>query len=592
MLNMVMHAADKLQIIQGRAGQRSSAEIFMGINSIILLLGGLGLFLFGMNYMGEGLQLAAGPKMKDLLEKLTRNRFIGFLVGMLVTVVIQSSAATTVMVMGFINAGIMDLAQATGVIFGANIGTTITSVLIALDVSGIAPVCICIGAVMMLYSKKKRNRYIGQVILGFGLLFQGLHTMSGAMSPLKDYAPFQEFIVNAKNPVLGFVVGAIICAIIQSSSAAVGVLQALAMQGLMPLHFAAFLVCGINVGSSTPPILSAFNAKNNAKRAAIIYLIFNLIGAVIFIPLTMFTPLTSIIERVAPSPVFQISLFHILFKVVTGVLLLPFIDWVVKMTYKIIPKQAHESAYRLEYIDPNMVGSPAVITLQVAREVQRMSGIIKKNLEDASEALIGDDLSQASQIRENEQVVDYLTSEITGYLSNVSAIELPESVSKYMGCTYHVINDLEQIGDHAVKILEQAEQCHESGQEYSDSAKEELQEICTMDIELLNKVMERFLVQEITVEQWISIRKKGRKIIKRVTQAQTNHMERLRLKECTFDQGLTFVESLNSFSRIVNHASNIAEVVGAEALAEADRKRKMEKEKAQQEKEQQGGQTQ
>ena len=564
----------------------------MGINSIILLLGGLGLFLFGMNYMGEGLQLAAGPKMKDLLEKLTRNRFIGFLVGMLVTVVIQSSAATTVMVMGFINAGIMDLAQATGVIFGANIGTTITSVLIALDVSGIAPVCICIGAVMMLYSKKKRNRYIGQVILGFGLLFQGLHTMSGAMSPLKDYAPFQEFIVNAKNPVLGFVVGAIICAIIQSSSAAVGVLQALAMQGLMPLHFAAFLVCGINVGSSTPPILSAFNAKNNAKRAAIIYLIFNLIGAVIFIPLTMFTPLTSIIERVAPSPVFQISLFHILFKVVTGVLLLPFIDWVVKMTYKIIPKQAHESAYRLEYIDPNMVGSPAVITLQVAREVQRMSGIIKKNLEDASEALIGDDLSQASQIRENEQVVDYLTSEITGYLSNVSAIELPESVSKYMGCTYHVINDLEQIGDHAVKILEQAEQCHESGQEYSDSAKEELQEICTMDIELLNKVMERFLVQEITVEQWISIRKKGRKIIKRVTQAQTNHMERLRLKECTFDQGLTFVESLNSFSRIVNHASNIAEVVGAEALAEADRKRKMEKEKAQQEKEQQGGQTQ
>ncbi len=181
-------------------------KILMGINSIILLLGGLGLFLFGMNYMGEGLQLAAGPKMKELLEKLTRNRFIGFLVGMLVTVVIQSSAATTVMVMGFINAGIMDLAQATGVIFGANIGTTITSVLIALDVSGIAPVCICVGAVMMLYSKKKRNRYIGQVILGFGLLFQGLHTMSGAMSPLKDYAPFQEFIVNAKNPVLGFVV--------------------------------------------------------------------------------------------------------------------------------------------------------------------------------------------------------------------------------------------------------------------------------------------------------------------------------------------------------------------------------------------------
>ena len=223
----------------------------MGINSIIALLGGLGAFLFGMKYMGEGLELAAGPKMKELLEKLTRNRIMGFLLGALVTVVIQSSSATTVMVMGFINAEIMDLAQATGVIFGANIGTTITSILIALDVSGIAPICICIGAVMLLYAKKKRNRYIGQVVLGFGILFQGLHTMSQAMSPLKDSPGFQEFILNAKNPLLGFVVGVILCAVIQSSSAAVGVLQALAMQGLMPLYFAAFVVCGINVGFST-----------------------------------------------------------------------------------------------------------------------------------------------------------------------------------------------------------------------------------------------------------------------------------------------------------------------------------------------------
>ncbi len=583
MLKRIMHAADKLQIIQGRSRIGILRKLFMGINSIILLLGGLGLFLFGMNYMGEGLQLAAGPKMKELLEKLTRNRFIGFLVGMLVTVVIQSSAATTVMVMGFINAGIMDLAQATGVIFGANIGTTITSVLIALDVSGIAPVCICIGAVMMLYSKKKRSRYIGQVILGFGLLFQGLHTMSGAMSPLKDYAPFQEFIINAESPVLGFVVGVILCAVIQSSSAAVGVLQALAMQGLMPLHFAAYLVCGINVGSSTPPILSAFNAKNNAKRAAIIYLIFNLVGAVIFIPLAMFSPITSVIEKVAPSPVFQISMFHILFKLVTGVILLPCIDWVVKMTYRIIPKQAHESAYRLEYIDPNMVGSPAVITLQVAREVQRMAGIVRDNLKNASEALIGDGLPLAARIRENEQVVDYLTSEITDYLSNVNSLELPESVSKYMGCTYHVINDLEQIGDHAVKILEQAEQCREDGQEYSAQAKEELREICSLDVELLSDVMERFLVQDITIEQWIAIRKKGRKVIKRVTKAQSNHMERLRLKECTFAQGLTFVESLNSFSRIVNHASNIAEVVGADILVEEARQKRLEKEQKEKE---------
>ena len=267
----------------------------MGIGSIISLLGGLGAFLFGMSFMGDGLQLAAGSKMKDLLEKLTRHPVMGFLVGMLVTVCIQSSSATTVMAMGFINAGIMDLAQATGVIFGANIGTTITSILIALDVSGIAPVCIAAGAFLMLYSKKKRQKYIGQVILGFGLLFQGLHTMSSSMAPLKDSVMFQNFILNAKNPILGFVIGIVLCAVIQSSSAAVGILQALAMQGLMPLYFAAFIVCGINVGSSMPVILSALKAKNNAKRAAIIYLIFNCFGALLFIPLVMLTPLTQTI---------------------------------------------------------------------------------------------------------------------------------------------------------------------------------------------------------------------------------------------------------------------------------------------------------
>ncbi len=538
----------------------------MGINSIISLLGGLGAFLFGMKYMGEGLELAAGPKMKDLLEKLTRNRFIGFLLGALVTVVIQSSSATTVMVMGFINAEIMDLAQATGVIFGANIGTTITSVLIALDVSGIAPVCICVGAVMLLYGKKKRNRYVGQVILGFGILFQGLHTMSAAMSPLKDMPQFQSFIMNAKNPVLGFVIGVILCAVIQSSSAAVGVLQALAMQGLMPLYFAAFLICGINVGSSTPPLLSALNAKNNAKRAAIIYLIFNVVGAVIFIPLTMITPLTSVIEKLVPSPVFQVAVYHILFKIVTGVVLLPMVNLVVKWTYGIIPKQAHESAFRLEYIDPNMVGSPAVIALQVGKEVERMAKIVKDNLVAASEGLITHDVSTANGIRENEQVIDFLASEITDYLTNVNAQQLPPSVSHYMSCAFHVINDLEQIGDHAIKILVQNEKCQEMDQSYSESAQAELREVYQMDMELLDEVMKIFRRQEMSAERWLELRQMERRIMKRVTKAQNNHMDRLRDKECTFQQGLTFVEALNSFTRIVNHVINIAEASGSEIM--------------------------
>ena len=538
----------------------------MGINSIIALLGGLGAFLFGMKYMGEGLELAAGPKMKELLEKLTRNRIMGFLLGALVTVVIQSSSATTVMVMGFINAEIMDLAQATGVIFGANIGTTITSILIALDVSGIAPICICIGAVMLLYAKKKRNRYIGQVVLGFGILFQGLHTMSQAMSPLKDSPGFQEFILNAKNPLLGFVVGVILCAVIQSSSAAVGVLQALAMQGLMPLYFAAFVVCGINVGSSTPPLLSALNAKNNAKRAACIYLIFNIVGAILFIPLTILFPITQMIERVIPDPVFQIAVYHIIFKVVTGVILLPLVNVVVKWTYRIIPKQAHESAFRFEYIDPNMVGSPAVLSLQVGREVERMCDMVRKNVSDAAEGLIQNDIMSANVIREREQVIDYLASEITDYLTKVNALQLPQSVSNYMGCVFHVINDLEQIGDHAIKILLQTEKCVEMGQAYSQAAQDELRQIYQMDMDLLDKTMKLFRGQRPTPESWLDMKLQERTIMKLAVKAQSNHMERLQEKTCTFEQGLTFIESLNSLMRIVNHVMNIAEASGSELL--------------------------
>lgn len=538
----------------------------MGINSIIALLGGLGAFLFGMKYMGEGLELAAGPKMKELLEKLTRNRIMGFLLGALVTIVIQSSSATTVMVMGFINAEIMDLAQATGVIFGANIGTTITSILIALDVSGIAPICICIGAVMLLYAKKKRNRYIGQVVLGFGILFQGLHTMSQAMSPLKDSPGFQEFILNAKNPLLGFVVGVILCAVIQSSSAAVGVLQALAMQGLMPLYFAAFVVCGINVGSSTPPLLSALNAKNNAKRAACIYLIFNIVGAILFIPLTILFPITQMIERVIPDPVFQIAVYHIIFKVVTGVILLPLVNVVVKWTYRIIPKQAHESAFRFEYIDPNMVGSPAVLSLQVGREVERMCDMVRKNVSDAAEGLIQNDIMSANVIREREQVIDYLASEITDYLTKVNALQLPQSVSNYMGCVFHVINDLEQIGDHAIKILVQTEKCVEMGQSYSQAAQDELRQIYQMDMDLLDKTMKLFRGQRPTPESWLDMKLQERTIMKLAVKAQSNHMERLQEKTCTFEQGLTFIESLNSLTRIVNHVMNIAEASGSELL--------------------------
>ena len=531
----------------------------MSISNIISLLGGLGAFLFGMKYMGDGLEMAAGSKMKDLLEKLTRNRFLGFLLGVLVTVVIQSSSATTVMVMGFINAGIMDLAQATGVIFGANIGTTITSVLIALDVSGIAPFCLFLGAFLMLYSKKKQTKHIGQIILGFGLLFQGLHTMSGAMKPLKDVIWFQDFIMNAKNPMLGILVGAVLCAVIQSSSAAVGILQALAMQGLMPLYFASFLICGVNIGSAMPTILASMNARNNAKRAAMIYLINNVVGAVIMTVVTLAFPYTQFIESIIPDPMFQVSVVHIIFKVVSAAVLLPLTNQVVKLTYLLVPKQKHEDACRLEYIDVHLVGSPSVTLLQIRNEVERMAGLVRTNIQLSTSALLSSRVADAKPIEDNEAVIDYLTDAISDFLVKLNVREMNDGDAQYVNRVFQTLSDLERIGDYAEKLLHLTEQQEEKKVVYSASALQELAVINDNATQLFDDAVAGFYRQDVHLDQLKRMAKVQRQLRKLTNQSQLNHMERLRTGQCSVEAGILFGEILNSLSRIGGHSINIAE---------------------------------
>ena len=531
----------------------------MSISNIISLLGGLGAFLFGMKYMGDGLEMAAGSKMKDLLEKLTRNRFLGFLLGVLVTVVIQSSSATTVMVMGFINAGIMDLAQATGVIFGANIGTTITSVLIALDVSGIAPFCLFLGAFLMLYSKKKQTKHIGQIILGFGLLFQGLHTMSGAMKPLKDVIWFQDFIMNAKNPMLGILVGAALCAVIQSSSAAVGILQALAMQGLMPLYFASFLICGVNIGSAMPTILASMNARNNAKRAAMIYLINNVVGAVIMTVVTLAFPYTQFIESIIPDPMFQVSVVHIIFKVVSAAVLLPLTNQVVKLTYLLVPKQKHEDACRLEYIDVHLVSSPSVTLLQIRNEVERMAELVRTNIQLSTSALLSSRVADAKPIEDNETVIDYLTDAISDFLVKLNVREMNDGDAQYVNRVFQTLSDLERIGDYAEKLLHLTEQQEEKKVIYSASALQELAVINDNATQLFNDAVAGFYRQDVHLDQLKRMAKAQRQLRKLTNQSQLNHMERLRTGQCSVEAGILFGEILNSLSRIGGHSINIAE---------------------------------
>ena len=536
----------------------------MTVSNIVELLGGLGAFLFGMKYMGDGLELAAGSKMKDLLEKLTRNKILGFLLGMFVTVVIQSSSATTVMVMGFINAGIMDLAQATGVIFGANIGTTITSILIALDVSAIAPFCICVGAFMMLYTKKAKLKHIGQVILGFGLLFQGLHTMSAAMKPLGQVVWFQSFIMNAKNPILGILVGALICAVIQSSSAAVGIVQALALQGLMPLHFASYLICGINIGSAMPTILASMSARNNAKRAAMIYLIYNIVGCVVMTPITMLTPYTDLIERLIPDPMFQVSVVHILFKVVAAAILLPCTNLVVKLTYKLIPKQKHEDAARLEFIDVNLVGNPSVSLLQIRSEVDRMAKLVEENLSLAMECILSGEPRHAETITENEGVIDYLTDAISDYLVKFNVQELSTTDANYVRRVFQVLSDLERIGDYAEHLLHLSERCTEKSLTYSDTARQEVSDMYDNVKQLYSAAVARFHTQDLGIDSLKHLARLERENRKKAKQAQQNHMDRLRAGECSAEAGIMFGEVLTSLNRVGGHSINIAEAAVAQ----------------------------
>lgn len=532
----------------------------MGISNILSLCGGLGLFLFGMKYMGAGLELAAGPKLNSLLEKLTRNPVMGFLLGVFVTACVQSSSATTIMCMGFLNAGIMDLVQAAGVILGANVGTTMTSILIALDISWLAPVCIFIGAVMQMFCKKNLQKYIGQIILGFGILFQGLHTMSASMSGLKDMPEFQHFIANATNPFLGLLVGILLCAVIQSSSAAVGVLQALAMQGLMPIYFAAFLICGINVGSSVTPFLSAIGAKNNTKRAAIIYCTYNVIGAIIFVPICMLTPFINIYNIFTTNTVVQISMFHITFKLVTALILLPFVQKLVDISYYFIPKKVHENAYRFTYIDPKQISAPSVTICQLYKEAERMAGLVRENYILAAEGMLNNDVSRADEIRERENVINFLNHGIIDYLIEFSGRNLPSHTPQLVGNMFHLIGDLERIGDHAINILDKTEQCVQKELIYSEEARLELEEIYETNLLLFDRAFSGYLCHNLTEQDALELHRMEDSIDDMTHKSENNHIKRLRAKQCSTEPGIIFAEALHEYERIGDHSNGIVRI--------------------------------
>lgn len=535
----------------------------MSVANILSMAGGLGLFLFGIRTMGDGLENAAGAKLKRMLEVLTGNRFLAVLVGFVVTAIIQSSTATTVMVVGFVNAGMMSLAQAVGVIMGANIGTTVTSLLIALNFSSVAAASVLVGVILMLASKKTVVKNLGAIFTGFGLLFLGIDMMSDSMAPLRESAGFMNFIVTVSEsplrPLFGIILGIVMTAVLQSSSASVGVLQTLAMQGLVPLKFSVFVLFGQNIGTCLTALFSTVGAKKNSKRAAVIHLLFNLIGTGIFILIALLTPYVEWIEKLSPDPMAQIAISHIVFNIVSTVVMFPFAKVLVKLSCLLVPgKDDSESEMHCKFIDDRLLNTPPFAVMQVSKEVARMAKLARDNFETSAHALINRSDKDLDKVMENEEIINYLNHHITSYLVKLNALDITDSDSDYIARVFHAINDIERVGDHAINLAEAAQHNIGEGLKFSDPAREELNQLCGSVVTLLERSMAAFDNQSLSDNEAKELSGLEEHIDDLTLECQDSHIFRLNRKECNTEAGMLYLNTITDFERVGDHAINIA----------------------------------
>lgn len=535
----------------------------MSVANILSMAGGLGLFLFGIRTMGDGLENAADAKLKRMLEVLTGNRFLAVLVGFVVTAIIQSSTATTVMVVGFVNAGMMSLAQAVGVIMGANIGTTVTSLLIALNFSSVAAAAVLVGVILMLASKKTVVKNLGAIFTGFGLLFLGIDMMSDSMAPLRDSAGFMNFIVTVSEsplrPLFGIILGIVMTAVLQSSSASVGVLQTLAMQGLVPLKFSVFVLFGQNIGTCLTALFSTVGAKKNSKRAAVIHLLFNLIGTGIFILIALLTPYVEWIEKLSPDPMAQIAISHIVFNIVSTVVMFPFAKALVKLSCLLVPgKDDSESEMHCKFIDDRLLNTPPFAVMQVSKEVARMAKLARDNFETSAHALINRSDKDLDKVMENEEIINYLNHHITSYLVKLNALDITDSDSDYIARVFHAINDIERVGDHAINLAEAAQHNIGEGLKFSDPAREELNQLCGSVVTLLERSMAAFDNQSLSDNEAKELSDLEEHIDDLTLECQDSHIFRLNRKECNTEAGMLYLNTITDFERVGDHAINIA----------------------------------
>lgn len=536
----------------------------MQVTDFIGLLGGLALFLYGMQMMSTGLEAAAGSRMKAILEKLTANRFLGVLVGALITMVIQSSSATTVMVVGFVNSGLMTLSQAVWIIMGANVGTTVTGQLIALDVGAIAPLVAFIGVAMVVFLKAPKSHHYGQILAGLGMLFIGMDMMSSSMSPLRDSAAFVKLVSSFSNPLIGILVGAVFTAVIQSSSASVGILQALARSGVITMNTAVYVLFGQNIGTCVTSLLASIGTNRNAKRTTLIHLMFNLIGTALFTSICIFFPLVSLVEGFTPGDVTkQIANMHTLFNVVTTLLLIPFGTYLAKLTYKLLPEEAVEESeeMHLEYltdkniIDNGTLGSSLLHVDLLRQEVFRMLKMAISNVALGYDSVMNNDPSRLDEAEKAEDYLDYLNKEISHFISHTIPFENNDKVSTAMSRYFSIVGNIERIGDHANNIVNYTAMMRDKNITFSAEALSQLGAMKAVSVEVLERLEDAS--QPGTLVPDVSVLEDA--MDEMTLLFRENHVNRMKAGTCSEDACILFSELLTDFERIGDHALNIAQ---------------------------------
>lgn len=529
----------------------------MTLSMTMSLLGGLALFLYGMKLMGEGLEKAAGDRLKRLLESLTRNPLMGLLVGVVFTMIIQSSSATTVMVVGFVNAGLLDLMQATGVILGANIGTTVTAWIVAgFQATAFMPLVLLIGVAMIMFLKKLKLQRVGQVIAGFGMLFVGMGMMSDAMKPLAESAEFARLMTAFSNPIMALLVGVAVTAIIQSSSASVGILEMLAIQGLVPLETSLYIIMGTNIGTCVTAMLSAVGATRTAKRAALIHLMFNVLGTLVVFILVSLLPVSTWIGHIN-GPALQIAVAHTSFKVFEVLCFVLLRKWLVKLVMILVPgedKQGEDKS--LKFLDDRILSTPPIAVAQICKEIERMGDIAIANLTRAMDAFFNKDSSLINEVEQNEDVVNYLNHEITRYMVAAAQLDLPASDVEQLGEMFHVVNDLERIGDHAENMAEYAKNRIDEEIPFSEDGLAELRDMLDKTVALFKLSMEAFHTRDQHLLPRVLVQEENIDDMEKTLQQ--SHVDRLTRGACTPRSGMIFSDMLSNLERVADHATNVA----------------------------------